>query len=693
MDEGVAPAEERTQVPTAELAEEAARWEAYAKPLGPLRELLCAEFAERALRATPVPLAVYQCTGGTFALVLTPGESQPRLLECVEGVPAPERCLVDFAQEAELAAGGSAAEFILGDVVLDPRGRWLAYTVDTSGDDTFEVCLVRLERLRTLATGESATVAEAAAPSLAWDGGLDRVVHVRVDAQLRPVELRATDPRSGDTVVLAGPVHGGDYIELATSSDGTEVLAAIEQHSRRSMWMLDRAAARLAPLREPHPGERVHADVRQGRCVITVSSAVDGDAVLLAESLHALPVPDESWAVVHRAATGAHFEDVALDAKHAIVLERRGGQRLLRCPLPAVPGGREYVGFTADRRSGGGPPASSIQFVGGLRPEGAPLELARSCWDQEARWYRLAAGETTARPIAGSGPAAAGARAAAAATAPADATVGGPGIVVHEMVVASADGALVPLTVLRPAGAVGPLPTVLYAYGAYGIPIDPDYSLFRPSLFERGVSLAIAHVRGGGELGPAWHEAGRGAGKLHAVQDYLACARHLLAQGLAAAGALAARARSAGAALVGAAVNQEPCLFAVAVLEVPFVDCLRTLLRADDPLTELEWDEWGNPLADPQARAALAALAPVDNVRSAAYPAMLLTGGLSDTRVSVAEPLRLAAAVRMASTAGRPVLVRIDGAGHLGHSDVAEDWQDEATVLAFILTELGKGKR
>ncbi|MFD8784609.1 prolyl oligopeptidase family serine peptidase [Kitasatospora sp. NPDC059599] len=655
------------------LAEEAARWEAYAEPLGRLCALLCEEFARQTPNATALPLAIHRCTTGTFALVLTPGQSQPRLLEYVEGAPAPGRCIVDFAREAGPAAAGGTAEFILGDVVLDPRGRYLAYTVDTSGADTFEV------RLRTLPAGESVTVAESAAPSLAWDSGPDRVVHLRVDGQLRPVELRATDPRSGDTVRLAALAPGGDYVELATSSDGTEVLAAIEQHSRRSMWVLDRATGGLSPLREPRPGERVYADVRQGRCVMAVSGAADGDAVLLAASLDDLPVPDESWAVVCRASDGATFEDVALDGDRVLVLERRAGRRLLRCPLPGVRGAQECVGFTADRGPrDGGSPASGIRFVAGLRPAGAPLELVRSCWDQEARWYRLATGATVARPFPGAGPAAAAA------------VTGGPGITVLETAVASADGVLVPLTVLRPAAAVGPLPTVLYAYGSYGIPVDPDYSLFRPSLFRRGVSFAIAHVRGGGELGPAWHEAGRGAGKLSAVQDYLGCARHLIAQGLTAPGSLAARARSAGAALVGAAVNQEPGLFAAAVLEVPFVDCLQTLLRADDPLTELEWDEWGNPLADPRARAVLAALAPVDNVRPAAYPAMLLTGGLSDTRVAVAEPLRLASAVRTASTAGRPVLVRVNGVGHLGHSEVAEDWQDEAAVLAFVLTELGK---
>jgi oligopeptidase B len=220
--------------------------------------------------------------------------------------------------------------------------------------------------------------------------------------------------------------------------------------------------------------------------------------------------------------------------------------------------------------------------------------------------------------------------------------------------------------------------------------VETSYSIFRLSLFSRGVAFAVAHVRGGGEHGRAWHEAGRGPGKLRAVEDYLACARRLADSGLAPPGGVVARARSAGAAIVGAAINREPVLFTAGVLEVPFVDCLATLLRPDDPLTALEWDEWGNPIEDASAHEALAALSPVDNVGPAAYPALLLTAGLADVRVQVTEPLRFAAAVRAASTSGRPVLVRAQEFGHLGPSDAADDQRGEAEILSFVLRETGR---
>ena len=254
----------------------------------------------------------------------------------------------------------------------------------------------------------------------------------------------------------------------------------------------------------------------------------------------------------------------------------------------------------------------------------------------------------------------------------------------------SADGTEVPLTLLCPPGQPRPWPTVLFGYGAYGIALDPGYSPFRLSLLERGVAFALAHLRGGGDLGQPWHDAGRQGGKLQVIEDYLACARHLVAEGWSAADGLVARSRSAGAAVVGAALNRAPELFTAAVLEVPFVDCLRTLSDPAAALTELEWAEWGNPLTDEQARAQIASWSPVDNVRNAPYPAMLITAGLADARVSAEEPRRYSEAIRTYSTSGRPVFLKEDATGHLGHSNVNDDWYDEADVLAFILDRLGR---
>ncbi|MBC3839319.1 prolyl oligopeptidase family serine peptidase [Streptacidiphilus sp. 4-A2] len=417
--------------------------------------------------------------------------------------------------------------------------------------------------------------------------------------------------------------------------------------------------------------------MRAGRCAAIVRDEQARDTLLFTTRLGGLPVPQTDWATLYRAGPGEHLEDLVLSDRHLLVVVRQGGgQRLLRFETDAATStGPAQVTFTeapAPPESPAPPEAllSAVQLVPGVRPAGAAVEIVRAGWTAPSRWYGLDEGTLTAVPH----------------TTP-HGTRRLPGVDVLVLQATSADGTLVPLTLLRPTGHSGPLPTVLYAYGAYGLPVDPEYSVFRPSLFRRGVAFAVAHIRGGGELGPAWHQAGRGPGKLRAVEDYLACARLLTASGRAAPGALVARARSAGAAVVGAAVNRDPGLFRAGVLEVPFVDCLATLLQPDDPLAALEWDEWGNPIEDPAARAALAALSPVDNVAPGRYPALLLTGGSADVRVRATEPLRLAARIRRVTTSGRPVLVRIDGTGHLGHSDADDDLADEADVLAFILHE------
>ena len=399
-------------------------------------------------------------------------------------------------------------------------------------------------------------------------------------------------------------------------------------------------------------------------------------------------MPQTAWTTVFRAAPGEHLEEVALSDHHVHVVVREGnGQRLITLDpddgtartavfpdlAPATPPG------TGEETTAPGAPLSAIQLVPGVRPPGAALDVVRSSWDTPSRWYCLPAPEH--------GPAVWRAEwcdptGAFTPRTPPDTTV-------LTLEAESADGTRIPLTVLRPASHTGPLPTVLYAYGAYGVPMDPAYTVFRPSLLRRGAAFAVAHVRGGGEHGAAWHEAGRGAGKLAAVEDYLACARRLTAAGLTPPGGVVARSRSAGGAVVGAAVNREPGLFTAVLLEVPFVDVLTTLLDPDDPLAALEWDEWGNPVEDPAARAALAALSPVANVRPARYPAFLLTAGLADVRVRAAEPFRLAEAVRAHTTGDRPVLVLAEGFGHLGPSDAEDDMRGEAGNLAFILRETG----
>jgi len=237
----------------------------------------------------------------------------------------------------------------------------------------------------------------------------------------------------------------------------------------------------------------------------------------------------------------------------------------------------------------------------------------------------------------------------------------------------------------------GSTPLLLYGYGAYEISIDPVFSVSRLSLLERGVTYAIAHVRGGGELGRRWYEDGKLLQKRHSFEDFVACAEHLVAAGETSPERLVARGGSAGGLLMGAVANLRPDLFRAIVAEVPFVDCLTTMLDASLPLTVTEWEEWGDPATDEAAYAALRAYSPYDNVAARPYPALLVTAGLNDPRVQYWEPAKWVAKLRATTTGAQPIYLRTElGAGHHGPSGRYAAWRDEALVLAFVLDQLDR---
>ncbi|MDP2147106.1 MAG: prolyl oligopeptidase family serine peptidase, partial [Pseudomonas sp.] len=195
----------------------------------------------------------------------------------------------------------------------------------------------------------------------------------------------------------------------------------------------------------------------------------------------------------------------------------------------------------------------------------------------------------------------------------------------------SADGTQVPISLVVKRDQVGqPTPLYLYGYGAYGSSLDPWFSHARLSLLDRGVAFAIAHVRGGGELGEAWYRAGKQEHKQNTFSDFIACAEHLIAEGLTTSKQLAISGGSAGGLLIGAVLNQRPELFQAAIAEVPFVDVLNTMLDPDLPLTVTEYDEWGNP-QEPEVYERIKAYAPYENVSAQAYPAMLVIAGYNDS--------------------------------------------------------------
>lgn len=254
---------------------------------------------------------------------------------------------------------------------------------------------------------------------------------------------------------------------------------------------------------------------------------------------------------------------------------------------------------------------------------------------------------------------------------------------------AEQDDVRIPITVAHQTDLELPAPTLVYGYGAYESVLDP---WFDPTLFpllDRGVVYAIAHVRGGGELGRLWHLEGRMAKKINTFTDFITATEHLIATGISAPGRIAARGISAGGLLMGAVTVMRPDLWAAIVAEVPFVDVINTMLDPAIPLTVPEWEEWGNPALVDEYRY-MNAYSPYDNTVGTAYPAILATAGLNDPRVAYWEPAKWVAKLRAVNTGSAPILLKTDlGAGHSGRSGRYDAWHDEAFMLAFILDQLG----
>jgi oligopeptidase B len=251
----------------------------------------------------------------------------------------------------------------------------------------------------------------------------------------------------------------------------------------------------------------------------------------------------------------------------------------------------------------------------------------------------------------------------------------------------AADGTRVPVSLVRRKDAPrdGSAPLVLYAYGSYGISIDPSFSAPRLVLLDRGVTFAIAHIRGGGELGEAWRTSGHLQKKLNTFTDFIACAEHLVAERYTASDRLAIVGGSAGGLLVGAVANMRPDLFAAAVANVPFVDVVNTMLDATLPLTTAEYLEWGNPNVAADYDYMLR-YSPYDNVAAQPYPAMLVKVSVHDSQVPYWEGAKLVAKLRARATGSSPLLLVTNfGAGHGGSSGRYDHLKEVAFDDAFVL--------
>jgi len=237
---------------------------------------------------------------------------------------------------------------------------------------------------------------------------------------------------------------------------------------------------------------------------------------------------------------------------------------------------------------------------------------------------------------------------------------------------------------------VGVDPLHLYGYGAYGIAISPGFSTTRLSLVDRGFAYAIAHIRGGDDMGRAWYKAGKREARTNTFNDFVDVACGLCDLGYTAPGRISISGGSAGGELMGAVINSDPGLWGAVVAHVPFVDVLSTMLDESLPLTPGEWPEWGNPIEDKAAFELIRSYSPYDQVKAQDYPPLMVTAGLNDPRVTYWEPAKWVARLRELKTDSNELILKTNmGAGHGGKSGRFESLTETAEEFAFILWQLG----
>jgi oligopeptidase B len=594
-------------------------------------------------------------------------------------VPADEVVLLD---ENALAEGHDY--FAVGNLEVSPDHRWLVYSTDTTGGERYTMRFVDLD------TGaESHESLEDTSYGVAWANDNATVFFVRVDEAMRPFQLWrhrvGTDP-AGDSLVFEEP-DDRFYLGVGRTKDDRYVLLGLESKVTSEVWAL----AADEPLREfsvveprrqgvEYSVDHDRGDPEAGResrfLIVTNDGAVD---FRLMEAPDATP-GRAHWREVMGGRRGVRLDSVDPFAGHLVVYEREGGETRIR-----------VIDAATGRSSPVDQPESPSTVWGGANPEYesttlryeyTSLTTPRSVYDDD-----LSTGTTVLlkrQPVLGE--------------------FDPDRYRTERRWAVAGDGTRVPLSLVyrtdlvrAPGSDDAPAaPCLLYGYGSYETSIDPTFSSLRLSLLDRGFVFAIAHVRGGGEMGRSWYEEGKLAAKPTTFTDFVSCAEMLVEEGWTSPDRLVARGGSAGGLLMGAVANLAPDLFRAVVAEVPFVDCLTTILDDTLPLTVLEWEEWGNPVTDPEIYRVMKSYSPYDNVRAVdeggrpvRYPDILATAGLSDPRVGFWEPAKWVAKLRAANPENRVLLKTELGAGHGGPSGRYDAWKDEAFVYAFILDALG----
>ncbi len=568
----------------------------------------------------------------------------------------PEYVLLD---QNELAAGHPY--FRLGAFRVSPDHRFLAYATDTNGDERYTLVVKDLETGALLPDR-----VDEVTYGVEWSADGRSLFYLTMDAASRPWRLHRHEMGSARRDELVYQEDDGTFIlSFGKTRSRRFLLLESASHSSAEVRLLDaerpRDPPRLLMPREPNVEYAVeHHEDRL--FILTNDGAVN---FRLVEAPVESP-SRESWKTVvpHREAVKIDGADAFRD--HLVVYEREAATPQVR--IRDLRTGEEHrIAFPEEVYSV--EPARNPEFdtqVLRFLYTSPVTPLSVVDYDMDARTWTL----QKRQPVLGY-----------------DET-----LYRTERVFATApDGTRIPVSLVYriPLELDGTRPLLLNGYGSYGSNYDPAFSSNAVSLLDRGFVVAIAHVRGGEELGRPWYEDGKLLRKRNTFTDFIAAAEHLVSAGYTATDRLAISGCSAGGLLMGAAVNMRPDLFAAVVAEVPFVDVVTTMLDASIPLTVIEYEEWGNP-NDPVYYEYMKSYSPYDNVAAQPYPPMLVTAGLNDPRVAYWEPAKWVAKLRATRTDGNRLLLKTNmGAGHSGSSGRYDYLREVAFKYAFVLVELG----
>lgn len=576
--------------------------------------------------------------------------------------PRPEELLFDTNAAAE-----GHDYYDLGILAITPDGKRMAWGYDIAGDEQYEL------HIRDLETGsELGDALEQVAPGCAWSLDGATLFYTRVDDTHRTYQVwrhHLGTPTEDDVCVFEEP-DGRFSVDIGVTKTNTHIVITTASSTSSEQFTIPASS----PDEQPTCFARRRADIeydidfdpgnpgRSAQWIIFHNT--DGPDGRISRC--GLDQTDPAqWEDLIPHVAGIRRMGFDLCTNHIAVFERERANTQVRV--------FDLRDGTESMISGG--EATTIELMGNDEPD-EPLRYARTSLIEPRTIVDrdLATGEDTLRKRQ---------------DVPGDFDESR--YITERIWGTAPDGTEIPLSVarLRSVPLDGTAPCLLYGYGSYEISIDPTFKAPTLSLLDRGVTFAIAHVRGGGEMGRPWYEDGKFAQKHHTFSDFVAAADHLVATGYTSHERLAIRGRSAGGLLIGAALNLRPDLCAVASLEVPFVDALTTMLDDSIPLTTLEYEEWGNP-NDPEPYSWIRSYSPIDNLREASYPALYVCGGLHDPRVGFWEPAKYVANMRARNACRGPVILRTEmGAGHAGPTGRYHAWKEEALVMRFLLDNIG----